>query len=77
LRTINILKGRSAVSNLLENSSFVLNSIKDGFQVDLIYMDFSKAFDRVRHCLLLDKMFNDIEPAHSQWLRSYFSGASA
>jgi hypothetical protein len=24
---------------------------------------FSKAFDRVRHCLLLDKMSGDIEPA--------------
>jgi hypothetical protein len=37
-------------------ASFVLNSIKDGNQVDSIYMDFSKAFDRVRHQLLLNEM---------------------
>jgi hypothetical protein len=36
------------------------------------YTDFSKAFDRVRHCLLLDKMSGDIEPARCQWLPSYF-----
>jgi hypothetical protein len=34
------VKGRSTVSNFLEYSSFVLKSIE--------------AFDRVRHCLLLD-----------------------
>jgi hypothetical protein len=38
-------------------------------QVDLIYTDFSKTFDRVRHCLLLDIIFSDIEPARCQWLR--------
>jgi hypothetical protein len=42
--------------------------------VDSIYTDFSKVFDGVRHCLLLDKMSGHIEPAHCQWLRSYFSG---
>jgi hypothetical protein len=31
----------------------VLNSIEDGNQVDSIYTDFTKAFDRVRHQLLL------------------------
>jgi hypothetical protein len=48
---------------LIENSSFVLKSIVDGCQVDSIYTDFSKAFDRVSHCLLLDKISGDIEPA--------------
>jgi hypothetical protein len=33
-----------------------------------------KAFDRVRHCLLLDRMSSDIEPGRCQWLGSYFSG---
>jgi hypothetical protein len=43
--------------------------------MDSIYTDFSKAFDRVRHCLLLDKMSSDIEPAaRCQWLRSHFFG---
>jgi hypothetical protein len=43
--------------------------------VDSIYTDFSKIFDRVHHCLLLDMTSSDVEPiARSQWLRSYFSG---
>jgi hypothetical protein len=50
------VKGRSTVSNLLEYSSFVLKSIEDGCQVDSIYTDFSMAFYKVRHRLLLDKM---------------------
>jgi hypothetical protein len=42
--------------------------------VDLINTDFSKAFDKVRHRLLLDKMSTNVEPSRCQWLGSYFSG---
>jgi hypothetical protein len=65
---------RSTVSNSLENSSFVLKSIEDGCRVDSIYTDFSKAFDKVRHRLLLYKMSTDVEPSRCQWLGFYFSG---
>jgi hypothetical protein len=65
------VKGRP--SKLIEYSSFVLKSIEDGCQVDSNYTDFSKTFDRVRHCLLLEKMSGDVEPTRCQWLRSYFS----
>jgi hypothetical protein len=68
------VKGRSTLSNLLEYSSFVLKSIEDGCQVDSIYTDFSKAFDKVWHRLHLDKMSTDVEPSRCQWLGSYFSG---
>jgi hypothetical protein len=64
----------STVYNLLEYSSLVLKSIDDGCQVDSIYTDFSKSFDKVRHCLLLDKISSNFEPGRCQWLRSYFSG---
>jgi hypothetical protein len=66
------VKGRSAVSNLLEYSSFV--SIEDGWQVDSIETDVSKAFDKVRHRLLLHKMSTYVEPSRCQWLGFYFSG---
>jgi hypothetical protein len=68
------VKSRSTVSNLLKYSSFVLKSIEDGCQVDSIYMDFSKACDKVRHRLLLHKISTDVEPSRCQWLGSYFSG---
>jgi hypothetical protein len=65
-----LIKGRTNFLNLLEYSSFVLKTIEDGCQVDLIYMDFSISFD-----LFLDKMLADVEPSRCQWLGSYFSGA--
>jgi hypothetical protein len=32
-------KGQSAISNSIEYSSFVLNNIKDGWQVDSVYTE--------------------------------------
>jgi hypothetical protein len=54
----------------------VLNSIEDGNQVNFIfiYTDFSKAFDRMHHQLLLNEMSGGIEPANYMWLGSYPSG---
>jgi hypothetical protein len=68
------MKNRLTITNLLEYASFVLNSIKDGNQVDSIYTDFSNAFDRVRHQLLLHEMSVGIKPARCMWLESYLSG---
>jgi hypothetical protein len=65
------VKGRSTVSNLVENSCFVLNAFEDGCQVYSVYTDFSKAFDRFQHCLVLHKMSANIEPARCLLLGSY------
>jgi hypothetical protein len=67
------MKNRWTITNLLEYTSFVLNSIEDGNQVDSIYTDFTKAFDRVRHQPLLNEMSMGIEPARCMWLGSYLS----
>jgi hypothetical protein len=68
------MKNRSALTNLLEYASFVLNSVEEGWQVNSIYTYFSKAFDRIRHQLLLGEMFVGIEPARCLWLRSNWTG---
>jgi hypothetical protein len=39
-------KGRSFVTNLMEFTSYVLNCMENGVQVDAIYTDFFKAFDK-------------------------------
>jgi hypothetical protein len=57
------MKYRLTVTNLLEYASVVLNSIEEGCQVYSVYTDFSKAFDRVRHQLLLEEMSVGIKPA--------------
>jgi Reverse transcriptase (RNA-dependent DNA polymerase) len=69
------VKGRSTVSNPLEYTSFILKSMEDGLQVDSIHTThFSKAFDKVRHQLLLIKLALAVPPDRCGLLRSYFSG---
>jgi Reverse transcriptase (RNA-dependent DNA polymerase) len=50
------VSGRSTVTNLIEFTTYILNSLEDGVQIDAIYTEFSKAFDKVNHRLLLHKL---------------------
>ena len=50
------MKGRSTTSNLLEFVCHVHNGFANKQQTDVIYTDFSKAFDTVVHKLLLHKL---------------------
>ena len=43
------LKKRSCLTNLLEFLEFVTNYIDQGYPIDVIYLDFQKAFDKVPH----------------------------
>jgi hypothetical protein len=56
-----IMKGRSTITNLVEFSNFVIDKIENGRQVDGVYTDFSKAFDRVSHCLLYINLSKNLE----------------
>ncbi|VVC45475.1 Reverse transcriptase domain, partial [Cinara cedri] len=48
--------GRSSLTNLGIIKQFILESINIQAQVDVIYTEFEKAFDRVSHSLLLIKL---------------------
>lgn len=50
------VRGKSTVSNLLEYTTYLSDNIMQGGQVDTIYTDFAKAFDRVDHSVLLKKL---------------------
>lgn len=52
------LKGRSTVTNLTCFTQYVAEVLDSGGQVDVIYTDFTKAFDRLDHTILLQKLFN-------------------
>jgi Reverse transcriptase (RNA-dependent DNA polymerase) len=66
--------GHSTITCNLILSSYVFDSFRQQSQVDVIYTDFSKAFDRVNHRLLIQTLdcLGIGEPLLS-WLRSYLS----
>lgn len=48
--------GKSINSNLLNFSEYCIPVVDNGGQVDVIYTDFEKAFDKVNHLALLSRM---------------------
>jgi Reverse transcriptase (RNA-dependent DNA polymerase)/Endonuclease-reverse transcriptase len=69
------VSGRSTVTNLIEFTSFILNSMESGFQIDSIYTDFSKAFDKVNHRLLILKLSClGFGGNFLNWIASYLTG---
>lgn len=64
--------GRSTNSCNIVFSSYVFDAFNNRSQVDVIYMDFSKSFDRVDHTLPIEILLNSWfgEPLLS-WFQSY------
>ena len=66
------MSARSTTSNLLTYQDHLLGAFERRHQVDSIYTDFSKAFDRVNHNLLLEKLeAYGIGHHIVTWLRSF------
>ena len=69
------LRGRSTTSQLLHILHQVLNVLEQKNQVDIVYLDFAKAFDKVNHDLLLVKLHNfGIRGNLLRWFRGFLSG---
>jgi hypothetical protein len=68
---------RSTQSNLLIYEDYISRALSERKQVDAIYTDLSKAFDRVPHKVLIDKLFKlGITGQMISWLESYLVGRS-
>ena len=50
--------GRSCLTQLIDHYDRVLHQCEIGANVDVIYLDFAKAFDKVHHNILLSKIRN-------------------
>ena len=67
-------KGRSCLTQLLAHIDIILKNFLEGNDTDSIYLDFSKAFDKVDHKILLKKLYScGIQGKLLDWLRSYLS----
>ena len=68
-------KGRSCLTNLLEFLDFVTACFDSGKQVDVSYLDFSKAFDKVPHKRLgLQLRNHGIKGNIFRWVQSWLMG---
>lgn len=66
------LSGRSTVSNLVAFTEDVTSGMQSGGQVDAVYTDYTKAFDRIDHIILLNKLHSaGIHGDLLRWFGSY------
>lgn len=66
------VKGKSISSNLLEYKNYLCTAFSRRGQVDSIYTDFKKAFDKVNHSLLCTKLScYGVHGSLLRWVESY------
>ena len=51
-------KGRSCISQLLDHYNKIIEDLEKGHRNHVVYLDFAKAFDKVHHTILLQKLQN-------------------
>jgi hypothetical protein len=65
---------RSCLTNLLEYLDYLTDKLDQKLPVDVIYLDFSKAFDKVPHLRLIRKVSSlGFGPAITNWIKDWLS----
>ena len=68
------LKGKSCTTQMVEVLDYFSKILDNAGQVDVLYLDYSKAFDSVPHSLLIHKLKNfGINSNLLKWIRSYLT----
>jgi hypothetical protein len=67
---------RSCLSQLLEHHDDILRKMEEGGNVDVIYTDFAKAYDKVDHSILLKKLKTQfgITGKLGSWIQNFLEG---
>lgn len=64
--------GRSCLTQLIEHYDLILHYLENGVNVDVIYLDFAKAFDKVDHGILCHKLLSmGISGKIGAWLHNF------
>ena len=70
-----LIPGKSCVTQLVEVIDYIGSLLDSGKQADVIYLDMSKAFDKVQHSLIHDKLRQyNISGNLLNWFTSYLRG---
>ncbi len=68
------VEGRSCTTQLLECLDIWTSILDNGGQVDVLYLDFAKAFDKVAHQRLIKKLEGyGINKATTRWIQNFLS----
>ena len=68
------IRGRSTVTQLLQVCHEVMQALAKGKEIDIAYLEFAKAFAKVPHCALLNKLCRFGIPGQQiNWFHSYLS----
>lgn len=68
------IKHRSTTTNLMDFLHYSINGLNEYCRVDALYLDFSKAFDKVNHEILMRKLSSYSIPLNIlKWIKSYLS----
>ena len=69
------MKGRSCLTNLISFYDLVTHLVNEGKAVDVVYLDFGKAFDTVSHSILLQKLaVRGLDRYTLGWVRNWLEG---
>ena len=67
--------GRSCLSQLLEHIEYVLLALVNNKNIDVVYLDFAKAFDKVDHAILMKKIEQfGIKGKLYEWIKNFLAG---
>jgi len=68
-------KGKSCLTNLIAFYDDMTGWVDEGRAVDVVYLDFSKAFDTVSHNILLGKLWKcGLEEWSVRWIENWLNG---
>ena len=69
------MNGRSCLTNLISFYDKVTRSVDEGKAVDVVYLDFSKAFDAVPHNMLMEKLAaRSLDGQMLCWVKHWLDG---